>query len=64
MTLDRKLSDPVCQAAIDGETRHDLRARCHADAVADYAVLKYKCASGLYRIGRPISHGIRCSVNP
>ena len=52
------LADPVCKPAVDGEIRHDLQARCHADAVADYAVLKYKCASGLFRIGRRIASGI------
>lgn len=52
------LTDPVCQPAVDGEIRHDLHARCHADAVADYAVLKYKCASGLFRIGSRIASGI------
>lgn len=52
------LADPVCQAAVDGEIRYELSERCHADAIADYAVLKYKCASGLYRIGRRVASGI------
>lgn len=51
------LANPACRVAV-GETRHDLADRCNADALADYAVLKYKCASGLYRIGRRIDRGI------
>lgn len=52
------LADPECQVA-DDEVRHDLAQRCSADLVADYAVLKYKCASGLYRVRGRIEPGIR-----
>ena len=52
------LADPECQVA-DDEVRHDLAQRCSADLVADYAVLKYKCASGLYRVRDRIEPGIR-----
>lgn len=52
------LADPECRVA-DDQVRHDLAQRCSADVVADYAVLKYKCASGLYRVRDRIEHGIR-----
>ena len=52
------LADPECQVA-DYDVRHDLAQRCSADLVADYAVLKYKCASGLYRVRSRIEPGIK-----
>ena len=51
------LADPQCQVADDDV--YDLAQRCRADVVADYAVLKYKCASGFYRVRGRIEHGIR-----
>lgn len=52
------LSDTHCMSGNEQAFSDELAERCNARVIADYAVLKYKCASGLYRIGSRIKHGI------
>ena len=52
------LSNPECLLAPDADAANNLAEHCHADAIADYAVLKYQCASGYYRIRGRIERGI------
>ncbi|MCY4128291.1 MAG: hypothetical protein OXG15_03485 [Gammaproteobacteria bacterium] len=54
----RTLNDPDCMVTDKQDADQALSARCNANVIADYAVLKYKCASGIYRIGSRIERGI------
>lgn len=52
------LDNPACLMAPDQLASNRLTEDCRVDAIADYAVLKYQCASGYYRIRGRIEQGI------
>ena len=52
------LSKPECLSVPEDAVVDDLAERCNVDAIADYATLKYKCASGYHRIRDRIKRGI------
>ena len=52
------LSKPECLSIPEDAVTDDLAERCHVNAMADYATLKYKCASGYYRLRERIEEGI------
>ena len=52
------LSNPECLKVPEGAAQEDLAERCRVDAIADYAVLKYQCGSGFYRMRGRIENGI------
>lgn len=52
------LVKPECRDVPDDAATMDLAEHCRVDAIADYAVLKYKCASGYYRLRGRIDEGI------
>ena len=52
------LSKPECRSVSEDAVTDDLAERCHVDAIADYATLKYKCASGYYRLRGRIEDGV------
>ena len=52
------LANPTCLLVQDQIASNHLVEDCRVDAIADYAVLKYQCASGYYRIRGRIKNGI------
>lgn len=52
------LAKPECLSVSDDAPNSDLAERCRVDAIADYATLKYKCASGYYRLRARIEDGV------
>lgn len=52
------LSKPECVSVPEDADTDDLAERCHVNAIADFATLKYKCASDFYRLRGRIEEGI------
>ncbi|MCY4095774.1 MAG: hypothetical protein OXG05_11710 [Gammaproteobacteria bacterium] len=51
------LSNPECLSALNDVAPDALAERCRADAIADYAVLKYQCGGDYYGIRSRIANG-------
>ena len=51
------LSNPECLSASADAPQDALAERCRADAIADYAVLKYQCGGDYYGIRARIANG-------
>ncbi len=52
------LSKPECVSVAEEAVTDHLAERCHVNAIADYATLKYKCGSGYHRLRNRIDEGI------